>query len=157
MRFLLILCLSLGCLPSATAAESILAVVVAKNFSEKNISGRELLLIYKRKLMLWHSGMRIHPVNLPADAVARKQFSLAVLKTLPEEQASYWNDMYFHGISPPHVTSSPEAVVRFVAETKGAIGYVPACAVDGRVDAILWIDANAHITATKPKLNCADN
>jgi ABC-type phosphate transport system substrate-binding protein len=154
MRSVLILCLMLCYLPPVAAAEQVLAVVVAKNFPEKSISARELLLIYKKKLMFWNSGTRIHPVNLPADEAARKQFSLAVLKSLPEEQASYWNDMYYHGISPPHVMSSPEAVLRFVADTKGAIGYVQACAVDERVDAILWIDASTNISSSKPKLNC---
>ena len=154
MRIVLILCLALCYLPRLAAAEQPLAVIVAKNFPEKSIPARDLLLIYKRKLMFWSSGTRIHPVNLPADEAARKQFSLAVLKSLPEEQASYWNDLYYHGISPPHVMSSPEAVLRFVADTKGAIGYVPACAVDARVDAILWIDTSASISASKPKLNC---
>jgi ABC-type phosphate transport system substrate-binding protein len=141
-------------LPPLAAAETSLAVVVARNSPEKNVSARDLMLIYKRKLMFWSSGVRIHPVNFPSDDAARKQFSLAVLKSLPEEQASYWNDMYYHGISPPHVMSSPEAVLRFVADTKGAIAYVPACAVDARVDVILWIDASANIGASKPKLNC---
>jgi hypothetical protein len=31
------------------------------------------------------------------------------------------------------VLASVEAILRFVAATPGAIGYVPACAVDGRV------------------------
>lgn len=154
MRIVLFLCFALCYLPHAVASEQALAIVVARNFAEKSISSRDLLLIYKRKLMFWHSGARIHPVNLPSDEAARKQFSLAVLKSLPEEQASYWNDLYYHGISPPHVMSSPEAVLRFVADTNGAIGYVPACAVDARVDAILWIDDNANISASKPKLNC---
>lgn len=154
MRGLLILCLALCYLPQVEAAEQALAVVVANNFPEKSISARDLQLIYKRKLMFWNSGARIHPVNLAADEAARKQFSLAVLKSLPEEQASYWNDMYYHGIFPPHVMASPEAVLRFVADTKGAIGYVQACAVDARVDVILWIDAGANISASKPKLNC---
>lgn len=154
MRIVLFLCLALCYLPQVGAAEQALAVVVARNFPEKSVSVRDLLLIYKRKLMFWNSGMRIHPVNLPSEEAARRQFSLAVLKSLPEEQASYWNDMYYHGISPPHVMSSPEAVLRFVADTKGAIGYVPVCAVDARVDVILWIDASANISTSKPKLNC---
>jgi hypothetical protein len=160
MRGVLLICLALLYLPELIAAESAdqpLAVVVAKNFPEKIISARDLMLVYKRKLMFWNSGARIHPVNLPSDEVARKQFSFAVLKSLPEAQASYWNDMYYHGISPPNVVFSQEAVLRFVADTKGAIGYVDACAVDDRVDVILWIDASANLTATKPKFNCPEH
>jgi hypothetical protein len=160
MRRVLIICLALLYWPELGAAESInqpLAVVVARNFPEKIISARDLMLVYKRKLMFWSGGARIHPVNLPSDQAARKQFSFAVLKSLPEAQAAYWNDMYYHGISPPHVEFSAEAVLRFVADTQGAIGYVQACAVDDRVDVMLWIDASANITAIKPKLNCAEH
>ncbi len=40
------------------------------------------------------------------------------------------------GISPPHVVASQEAVMRFVANTPGVIGYVAACKVDKRVKVI---------------------
>jgi hypothetical protein len=35
--------------------------------------------------------------------------------------------MYFHGVLPPHVLESEEAVVLFVNSTPGAIGYISFC------------------------------
>lgn len=100
------------------------------------------------------NGQRIQPANLPPDHPARRQFSYAILKSLPEAQASYWNDMYYHGVSPPHVLSSPEVVLRFVADTKGAIAYLPACLADERIQTLLWIDESNVVSSTKPEFNC---
>lgn len=155
MRLVLILFISLlSCLHTSAAEPQWLAVVVSKDIAIKNFNQRELMLVFKKKLTLWESGQRIQAVNLPPEHPARKQFSLAVLKSLPEAQSSYWNDMYYHGVSPPHVLSSPEAVMKFVAETKGAIGYIPACMVDDKVQAIIWIDENLSVFNNKPDLFC---
>lgn len=155
MRLVLILYIAfLSCLPVSAAEPQLLAVVVAKDIAIKNFNQRELMLVFKKKLTLWENGQRIQAVNLPPEHPARKQFSMAVLKSLPEAQSSYWNDMYYHGVSPPHVLSSPEAVLKFVAETKGAIGYVPACMVDEKVQAIIWIDENLSIFNNRPELLC---
>jgi len=61
------------------------------------------------------------------------------LLNLPEDMQSYWNDQYFHGVLPPPVLDSEEAVLRFVSSTAGAIGYVSACAVDKRVEIVALI------------------
>ena len=59
----------------------------------------------------------------------------------------------FHGTSPPYSVQSEEAVIRYVANTKGAIGYIDACKVDERVSAVLWIDDN-KLSTTKPAFDC---
>lgn len=130
----------------------ILAVVVSSNIdvsATKAISANELKLIYWRKKLYWSGGVRMHPVNLYAEHAIRQMFSKAVLGGLPMTQTDYWNGLYYHGVSPPHSVQSEEAVLRYVAETKGSIGYVDACNVDGRVKAILWI-YHDQITANSP-------
>lgn len=155
MRFLLIFIASLIVSSSVLASEpQVLAIVAAKDVMAKNLSQRELMLIYKKKLTMWENGQRIQPANLPPDHPARRQFSYAILKSLPDAQASYWNDMYYHGVSPPHVLSSPEVVLRFVADTKGAIAYLPACLADERIKTLLWIDESNVVSSTKPEFNC---
>lgn len=149
-----ILLIAFLCVFKAHASEQVLAVIVAQDFTNKEPSTKELNLIYRKKIMSWSDGSRIHPVNLPSDHPLRKVFSLAVLKSLPESQSSYWNDLYYHGISPPHVFASSEAAMRFVIETKGAIAYVSACLVDEHVRAVLWIDALGNITNMKPEFSC---
>ncbi|MFG6486216.1 hypothetical protein ACG04R_05995 [Roseateles sp. BYS78W] len=89
--------------------------------------------IFRRKRQLWDDGSRIVPVNLPAAHALRRQFSLRLFKRSPEDMQDYWNDQYFHGVLPPAVLASEEAVIRFVASTPGAIGYVSSCTQDKRV------------------------
>jgi hypothetical protein len=153
---LLFLIVAAGLLPvPAPAGEEPLAVVVPRGFNGRQPDTQELALIFKRKRLSWDDGTRIQAVNLPADHPARRLFSQRILKTLPEAQAQYWNGMYYHGVFPPHVVASPEAVLRFVAETPGAIGYIPACKLDTRVKSILWIDAAGAISENAPGFDCA--
>lgn len=135
-----------------------IAVVIASNAeitSTKPILAEDLNLIFWRKKQYWQGGQRIHPVNLHAEHPLRLVFSKKVLGTLPAEQANYWNGLYFHGTSPPYSVQSEEAVLRYVATTKGAIGYVDACKVDARVKAILWLDDNV-LSTQKPSLKCSE-
>ena len=102
--------------------------------------------IFRRKRQLWDDGSRIVPVNLPATHALRRQFSQRLFKRSPEDMQDYWNDQYFHGVLPPAVLASEEAVIRFVAGTPGAIGYVSACTQDKRVIVVALVpspDSNA--------------
>jgi len=120
------------------------------------LAPHELSLIYWRKKQYWQDGVRIHPVNLHAEHPLRLSFSKTVLGSAPTDQNDYWNGLYFHGTTPPYSVQSEEAVLRYISDTKGAIGYVDACKVDTRVKAMLWI-VNEKISATKPeKLSCAN-
>lgn len=157
MRFLfLILAAILQLLPFvAAAAEEPVAVIVPRAFAGRDPGPQELALIFKRKKLAWDDGMRIQAVNLPADHPARRLFSQRILKSTPEAQTQYWNAMYFQGIFPPHVVASPEAMLRYVADTAGAIGYVPGCRLDTRVKPVLWIDAAGTVSGTAPTFDCA--
>jgi hypothetical protein len=134
-------------LPSAIAAdtEEVLAVVVAPR-SGHRVEGRDILAaIYRRKKQYWNDGQRIEPVNLPVDDPRRQRFSQLVLGLMPEQLDTYWNEMYFHGVLPPHVLASVEAVLRFVSTTPAAIGYVPLCSADMRVSLNIAIDSQGRI------------
>ena len=158
MRFLLLFALAaLLAAPVAEAGSEVLAVIVPQNHAGRLPQPQELALIYKRKKLFWGDGSRIQPVNLPADHPLRREFSQHVLKNLPEAQAQYWNSMYYHGVFPPHVVASPEAMMRFVEETDGAIGYVSACNVDARVKPVLWVGTSGAITTEAPPLECSAN
>ncbi|ACT51860.1 MULTISPECIES: hypothetical protein [Methylovorus] len=139
--------------PLAGPADT-LAVVVPKTQSGKIGSLVDLSLIYWRKKLYWSEGVRMQPVNLPTDSPQRRQFSQRVLGSLPETQAEYWNEVYYHGTTPPHVVSSQEAVLRYVADTPGGIGYVDACKVDSRVKAVAWLLGDGSFTTSPPALSC---
>lgn len=139
---------------SHAADKPAIAVIVAHEHTIKNFSASELSLIYWRKKTYWADGQPIHPVNLPSDHALRLQFSNVVLGSAPVAQNDYWNGLYFHGISPPHVVYSEEAALRYVSTTKGAIAYVDACKTDESVKVILWITKDQIVTNLPEKLNC---
>jgi hypothetical protein len=139
----------------ATAADGdAIAVIVPRHMTITSITPGELSLIFWRKKLYWADGKRMHPLNLPTDNPLRRQFSQHILGSLPETQTDYWNDQYYHGNSPPHVVNSQEAMLRYVTESPGGIGYVQACKVDSRVKAILWIRGDGSVTNTPPVLDC---
>lgn len=138
---------------TALGADEPIAVIVAPGYA-KLLKKEDLALIFKRKKLFWSDGSKVQAVNLPASNPYRNAFSQAVLATSPAELEKYWNDMYFHGISPPYVVSSEEAVLRFVAETPGAIGYVPFCSVNSRVAIVLVISPGGRISDDISSVSC---
>ena len=156
MRFLCTLAtavLLLTLWPAHAANAETLAVIVAQSHAGSVVKPDELSLIYLRKRLYWKNGIRIQPVNLATDSSLRRLFSRQILGSQPESQTEYWNVQYYHGISPPHVVNSQEAVLRFVADTPGAIGYISACKADKRVNVVGWIDENGF-AAEPPNLDC---
>ena len=120
--------------------EPAIAVVVGHNpASADTVSATIVLGMFARKRLLWSDRTPVLPVNLAALHPLRRKFSLWVFKKTPEQLQDYWNDQYFHGVLPPPVLASEEAVLRFVAATHGAVGYVSMCSVDLRVDVIAII------------------
>lgn len=144
-------------LPSRSDEEETLAVIVSTAQAGRISGLADLALVYRRKRLLWEGGERIQPVNLPAEHGLRRAFSQRVLNASPKGLAQYWSTMYFHGVSPPHVLASEEAVLRFVAETSGAIGYVSACKVDQRVKAVLWLAPDGDVSSQPPALKCTES
>lgn len=152
-RWMLVFCLCAAAWGNAAmAAQGPIAVIVAPG-QARNLKKDDLALLFKRKKLFWGDGVRAQPVNLPASHPLRRGFSQAVLGHTPEELEKYWNDLYFHGISPPYVLASEEAMLRFVAETPGAIGYVPYCSADARV-AIGFVIAAGRVFEDLPEVDC---
>tara|TARA_R110002096_G_scaffold5863_28_gene27099 strand:- start:116 stop:676 length:561 start_codon:yes stop_codon:yes gene_type:complete len=119
------------------AADPAIAVIVAPAHSGASYRRADIANIFRRRLRSADDGQALVPVNLPLDHPLRERFSRAVFDLEPEAMEAYWNERYFHGVSPPHVVGSVEAMLRFVAITPGAIGYVLDCHLDERVSVVL--------------------
>jgi len=150
----MVLALAGSSLTGAAEPERAVAVIVAASHG-KNPGIEDLALIYRRKKLFWADGTKVNPVNLPSTHPLRRLFSQVVLGASPEDLEKYWNNMYFHGVSPPFVLSSEEAVMRFVAQTPGAVGYVSYCDVDTRVKVELVLTASGPISEDAAKATCA--
>ena len=126
-------------MPDARAAERSFAVITAAGATEQPLTRESISLIFKRKQTYWGNGTRIQPVNLPPAHPLRRTFSQSMLGQLPEAMGDYWREMYFHGVLPPHVLASEEAVMLFVSATPGAIGYVSTCIPEHGVNVVLTV------------------
>jgi len=155
IRLLLLIACSLAPTLVWAGDSEVIAVIVPRNFNQHSMSTADVSLIFWRKKLYWADGKHIHPVNLSTDQSLRRQFSQVVMGSPPEAQTEYWNEVYFHGTAPPMVVASQEAMLRFVAETPGAIGYIDACKLDNRVKAILWVNEEGTASLNAPSnLNC---
>jgi len=125
--------------PDAWAAERSFAVIAAAGVAEQRLTRESISLIFKRKQTYWENGTRIQPVNLPPAHPLRRAFSQSILGQLPEAMGDYWREMYFHGVLPPHVLASEEAVILFVSSTPGALGYVSTCIPEHGVNVVLMV------------------
>ena len=130
--------------PPGVSEEPLMAVVVAAARVDRP-DADEIAQMFKRRKLFWSDGSRIQPVNLPADHPLRQRLMHHLLHQSADAQQEYWNEQYFHGVLPPHVLASEEAMLRFVADTAAAIGYLPACPPDPRVRAVLLVTADGHL------------
>jgi hypothetical protein len=138
---------SVLCALPCIAAEQ-LAVIVHRSSAIQTLGLESIKLIFIRKTLLDENGNTLVPVNLPTSHAIRQGFSMALFNQRPEEQELYWNIQYYHGISPPHVVNSEEAMLRFVAITPNAIGYVRKGNVDGRVTVVKTLSVECPVTLT---------
>lgn len=134
----------------------IAVIVPAQAGLAPSIHADELGLIFWRKKLYAEHGQALHPVNLHSEHPLRLKFSQWVLHSTPRSQINYWNGLYFHGVQPPYTVQSEEAMIRYVAETDGAVGYIDACHVDERVKPVLWL-SSGKVSADAPTMRCDTN
>lgn len=123
------------------AAMDEIAVIVANDAKEEGMDRIRLRDIYLKKILLNGDGTALIPVNLPPDNPLRTSLTDTLFNKSAQQLQDYWNQRYFHGITPPYVLHSQEAVVQFVAKTPGAVGYIAACSLDQRVKGVLRLSA----------------
>lgn len=135
----------------------IIAVIVPVQANlAPDVHADELGLIFWRKKLYAAHGQALHPVNLHSEHPLRLRFSQQVLHSSPKSQINYWNGLYFHGVQPPFTVQSEEAMIRYVAETDGAIGYIDACHVDDRIKPVFWLTPS-KLVSEPPALRCDGN
>lgn len=116
-----------------------IAVIVGASAPRLALDRDTLRDIYLKKIFVDKEGHRLIPVNLPPESPLREAFTHLLIRMPDNRLQDYWNRQYFQGVSPPYVLASQQAVVRFVASTPGAIGYVSACFLGPDVHVALWL------------------
>src|SRR3990172_4586473 len=111
--------------PAVSMAGPDFAVIANAQHRFATVQRIELDRVYRRLMRFWPDGSLVLPVNLPFESPLRQDFSQRILRARAESLATFWNRRYFHGVLPPPVLKSPQAVRAYVAATPGAIGYIP--------------------------------
>lgn len=123
MRILLLI---FGILWTSLGQAGGLLVIASPQVPYDTISVEKLADIYMLRKTFWPNQTQVVPVNHEASSVERKIFSEAVFNLSPQELAEYWNKLRFQGKFPPLVQTSDQAVLGFVRNVSGAIGYINA-------------------------------
>jgi hypothetical protein len=116
-------------------------VVIVQVGRTVDLGVEEVAQIYLRQRRFWDDGEPIIPVNRDAESAARRLFTELVFRGEARRLATYWNRQYFRGLLPPATLASDEAVKRFVASERKAIGYIPQGCVDDSVRVVLHLTA----------------
>jgi len=124
-------------------AEEIL-VIVHPERSER-IDADDIAQIYLKQRRHWRDGKTIVPLNREPESELRAAFARAVIALSPQQLSVHWNRQYFLGVLPPATLASDEAVKRFVARERRAIGYVRASALDDSVRVALRLPEGASL------------
>lgn len=115
-------------LPFAAAAPGYRVVVHPQNPADR--ASRSFVAdVFLKKATRWADDSSIRPVDQRASAGARIAFSNGVLGRSVSAVKSYWQQRIFSGrdVPPPEVEDD-DAVVAYVSQNSGAIGYVSAAA-----------------------------
>lgn len=112
--------------PAAMAQTSSGFVVVVNAANPvTEITSEDLSNLFLKRQIKWPTGIGVVPVDQDERAQVREPFSRQVHGRAPVAIRAYWQQQVFSGRDVPPVEKSSDAeVLRFVAETPGAIGYV---------------------------------
>lgn len=122
----------LAVVPRAHAGDLELAVIIHPSRTAA-LTPEVIKRIYLKRQRFWSDGRAIVAINQEVATPAREAFTRFIFGDDATRLPAYWNEQYFHGIFPPIILGSEEAVVRYVASRPDAIGYIDARHVDASV------------------------
>ncbi|HEY5957416.1 MAG TPA: hypothetical protein VIV60_12710 [Polyangiaceae bacterium] len=113
-------------------------VIVDPDNRTTSVRRQFLAQAFLKNISRWDDGNPIRPVDQRADTSVRRRFSETVLERSVEAVKSYWQQRIFSGRGvPPPELESDEAVVRYVLQHPGALGYVSRATALGRTKIVI--------------------
>ena len=102
-------------------------LVVNKDNGISSISKDQLKKIYSKKLTKWDNDDKIKPVDLQKSSVVRGKFTKDVFNKSVSAMKAFWQRQIFSGKGvPPPEKKNDSAVIAYVKNNPGAIGYISA-------------------------------
>ena len=113
-----------GALPAANGTQEF-QLVVHPGVRGTWISRASLQALYTGQTDRWGDKTSAKPVDQSLKTPVRRAFTTSVLGRSTGEIQRYWQDrIALDRVFPPPIKSTDEEVLRFVAATAGAVGYV---------------------------------
>ncbi|UFS62349.1 hypothetical protein LOH54_11935 [Sulfurimonas sp. HSL-3221] len=109
------------------------ALVIRADSPLDSLSAAQIRDVYLGKIR-YVRDVRLFPLQLGAEDPLRQQFEGETLKLSRAALREWWIRRHYLGQRPPKVVGSAEAVLAYVQQVEGAVGYIPyAMAVDANV------------------------
>ena len=133
-KILLILSITVFC----QASQAAVAVITHPDVKDIGFSKNKLAKIYLGKLKKHSNGQHIKAVDLPASSKTYKKFYKVVVKKSHAAINRHWSKLKYTGKGkPPKTLASTKEVIKWVANTEGAIGYIDGKYLNKSVNVVL--------------------
>jgi ABC-type phosphate transport system substrate-binding protein len=120
--------------PPARAAE--ILVIAHSSVPVERLEREAVAEIYLGTRTKWDDGAKIRVVMLK-EGTTHETFVRDIVKTTPAKLRDVWKKVVFTGTgTPPKIVKTEADLVTFVAETRGAIGYIGAATPHEEVNVI---------------------
>ena len=114
----------LWAMPRLAPAQSVAVVVIGHPGLEKMDTATLQRIFTGRVVEV--GGRPVTPINAVSGSPVRAKFLQTYLQQDEDKYVAYWTVRRYIGKGvPPRELTSPDEVIRFIAATPGAIGYVP--------------------------------
>jgi len=117
---------------SVAAGDEDIVVAVNQNISENHISRSFARRIFSMKARQWADGSPVIVFVLPDRSSHHLTFAKEILETFPYKLRSVWDRQVYSGTGQaPREVATIDQMMTNIANTPGAIGYLPREKIDG--------------------------
>lgn len=103
-----------------------IAVLVNQSVNVNTLSPAQLRMIFAGRTQFWPDGSRIRVFVLPPESKIHQLFCRNLLNIYPYQLERIWQRVVYSGQGDaPRVIDTAEAMRDIIAQTSGAIGYLP--------------------------------
>jgi ABC-type phosphate transport system substrate-binding protein len=101
-----------------------LIVIGNRSVPVSTLTSREIKMVYLGKMKVWSNGLKVVCARLE-DKKTSKRFLKHYVKKNPRMFKKFWKKQIFTGGGkPPKKFKREKDLVKYVSETKGAVGYI---------------------------------
>lgn len=118
--------------PLADADSTPFQIVVHPDNPYRHLERDYVRDLFLKRITRWPDGEVALPVDLSAKSSVRGAFAQAILHKPLTAVRMYWQQVVFSGRGvPPPELETDEAIIRYVVQRRGAIGYITASSQTG--------------------------